>query len=768
MSKRRPVYSKPEKKPKVQGNLLTKYYMARGQQEENDTQDTVKKVEVPQIGFCKNAIQKDENIAKSARNQKSYIEKPEVLENFSHDQQDKLDHLDVFPSGNEEKIYLSETFYLDFFKQIIEDMLIYQTAMFNDFDNFIINSFLSLPQQSQILYTRLLMRQDKYILQSSLSYPGITNPTFSCTNLISTSFAHSSDQAFLLNNIQDSYIFLYSLTIDLLSQIEQNLRNVLIKELEIDTVDISAPKPWCKLWYMYTKNIYYEECVEKIGCLVSEEFLDSRKNQKIMAVMEMLSFLKGFYNGIEKNRFLDLVRPKDFPEFVCLERRSRGLFTKIQHAYGFYSSENILGTFGENASKGLIRADYVVSAKDFPLFTDYEDTMKSEAAYCFKLLLENLQLYRYSQQTCYVIAREIALIGLEGFKMTIEDFLLMYKNIEIPDWKLQYTSKERWARTLHICVDIIQKSKDWDLSLLIFLYLLSSPHYIIKRGHWWERLVIISSSHINLKVQSENLKILALSDPYLRTGKRLKLETRGQKRLNPHNPHKFFDYLHPLYKERTIKAFSVNLYGKLRFVIGNDDMSVEDYALACLKSEGWLGFHSENSILPSIYGILMWEFLFYDQIPYVFQNRYQNCPLDFRDDDFMLKRVEIYNKIHTEIAQAEDIGEYFDAKYEKYKNQMNLFVDWGSLEAWGKPFIKTVIKGLKSCLFKIVQVFAEDYRHYSSGMPDLVLIKDDQVKFIEVKSTNDKLSDQQRMWIRLLTINGCQTEVLHIVDMTKT
>ncbi|OMJ77098.1 hypothetical protein SteCoe_23369 [Stentor coeruleus] len=767
MSKRRPAYSKPEKKLKVQENLLTKYYTAKVQHEDKNTLATVKKEEITQTNSCKNTVQVHEIKTKTPQTPEDYIKKPELLETITPYQEAKYYELNSSPNENEEKIYLSDTFYLDFFKQIIEDMSVYKTSMFNDSDNLIINSFLCLSQPSQILYTRLLMRQDKYILQSSLSYPGIANPIFSCTELILKSFAYSSDQAFLLNNIQDSYIFLYSLTIDFLSQIEQHLRNVLIKKLDIDTVDISAPKPWCKLWYLYTKNIYYKNHIEKIGFQVSEEFLDSRKNQKIMAVMEILSFLKGFFIGVEENMFLDMVKPKDFPEFICLENKSRSLFIRIQHAYGFYSSENIMGMLGENSSKGLIKADYVVSAKEFPLFLDYEDTLKSEAAYCFKLLLENLQLYRYSQQTCYVIAKEIALIGLEDFKMNIQDFLFIYKNIQSPDWKLQYTNKERWARTLHICVDIIQKSKDWDLSLVILFYLLSNPYYITKRGHWWERVIIISNSHINLKSESEDLKTLALSDPYLRTGKRLKLETRGQKRLNPHNPYKFFDYLHPLYEERTIKAFSVTLYGKLRFVIGNEDMSVEDYALNHLKSEGWLGFHSENSILPSIYGILMWEFLFYDKIPYVFQNRYQNCPLDFRDDNFMLKRIDVYEKIYTEISQAEDVGEYFDIKYEKYKKQMNLFVDWGSLETWGKPFVKNVIKGLKSCLLKIIQVFAENYRYYSSGMPDLVLIKNEQVKFVEVKSTNDKLSDQQRMWIRLLTINGCCTEVLHIVDITK-
>ena len=76
----------------------------------------------------------------------------------------------------------------------------------------------------------------------------------------------------------------------------------------------------------------------------------------------------------------------------------------------------------------------------------------------------------------------------------------------------------------------------------------------------------------------------------------------------------------------------------------------------------------------------MWEFIFYEEIPYVFQNSHQRYPLDYKSDDFCSKRSEIYEKIMKEILFCDDVSLYFLEKYEKHYRKISFFVNWELLD----------------------------------------------------------------------------------------
>jgi len=46
--------------------------------------------------------------------------------------------------------------------------------------------------------------------------------------------------------------------------------------------------------------------------------------------------------------------------------------------------------------------------------------------------------------------------------------------------------------------------------------------------------------------------------------------------------------------------------------------------------------HCENSLGMAYFGLLFWNEIFYDKIPYVFQTPYQAIPLDFGTKDFYI------------------------------------------------------------------------------------------------------------------------------------
>ncbi|RKO84673.1 hypothetical protein BDK51DRAFT_11527, partial [Blyttiomyces helicus] len=109
-----------------------------------------------------------------------------------------------------------------------------------------------------------------------------------------------------------------------------------------------------------------------------------------------------------------------------------------------------------------------------------------------------------------------------------------------------------------------------------------------------------------------------------------------------------------------------------------EPVSVEELALEHYRREGWKGFHSENSIITTLWGMLFWDILFDDSVPGAFNSPYQAAPLD----------------LFTEF-----------------------FYDWKNFEKDDVLEIADCIGGPR--LAKICGLFAKTYFAHSGGVPDL-------------------------------------------------
>ena len=79
--------------------------------------------------------------------------------------------------------------------------------------------------------------------------------------------------------------------------------------------------------------------------------------------------------------------------------------------------------------------------------------------------------------------------------------------------------------------------------------------------------------------------------------------------------------------------------------------------------------------------------------------------------------------------------------------------------------IVTCVGGI--CLASLCKLLAQDYRSWSSGMPDLLLWRfhgeySGEAKLVEVKGPRDRLSEQQRAWLLLLLDYGFTIEVCKV------
>eukprot|EP00347_Sterkiella_histriomuscorum_P003951 403362310 len=201
----------------------------------------------------------------------------------------------------------------------------------------------------------------------------------------------------------------------------------------------------------------------------------------------------------------------------------------------------------------------------------------------------------------------------------------------------------------------------------------------------------------------------------------------------------------------------------------NQFFNVENLALHYYGQKlRWNGAHVENALMKYMYGIMMWDEIFNDNIPYVFQTPYQFQPLDFDYPEFYYHRKDIIEqKLNRIIGMTRmQIKEYLISEYDKHKNFHNPIVNWDNIKltkqrmgsiayCMGGPLIAMFFKKL-----------AQDFQNWCYGMPDLVLWREHkgEIKFVEVKSENDTLSEQQKCWILNITECGVEVDLCWVTD----
>ncbi|CAA9957642.1 Coiled-coil domain-containing protein [Pyrenophora teres f. maculata] len=205
--------------------------------------------------------------------------------------------------------------------------------------------------------------------------------------------------------------------------------------------------------------------------------------------------------------------------------------------------------------------------------------------------------------------------------------------------------------------------------------------------------------------------------------------------------------------------------GKTIWIDSREDgeCSVEAMCLSHYRDQGWKGYHSEGGIIRTLFAYLFYDVLF-TYIPNVFQTPYQTCPLDLHTDAFYPSRISEINTRLNEISNGDApsiIQRVYDAHHERRTCIIGL--DW-TYDVSDLVEITHCFDG--DALATVCKVMAQEYGKRGGGVPDLFLWKlpeeegkKGEVKFAEVKSENDRLSDTQRMWIHVLSSAGVRVEL---------
>lgn len=298
-----------------------------------------------------------------------------------------------------------------------------------------------------------------------------------------------------------------------------------------------------------------------------------------------------------------------------------------------------------------------------------------------------------------------------------------------------------------------------------------------KRGAWYVRASTNLAQHLGRPYDAMNVCEAGLQDSWVRCGDRIGLQRRLLRLARRHKRWRVIgarwrvdvEWEAPvdLVPARTLNADAPekNRYCTI-LDYGDATVSVETLALAYYAGDeggNWRGVHSEFRIWATLFGLLFAEVML-TPIPGVFQSPCQTAPLDFATDSFAPSRYEAIADKLSRIRKGNGRNMIRAAWHDHYGSAI-YGVSWALLTL---EDLCDVVDGLGSApLASIMGLMADDYSGWRGGAPDLILWHPSsvgaQVKAVEVKSSNDRLSDQQRAWILALRDAGVKVSLCKVV-----
>jgi Fanconi-associated nuclease 1 len=331
------------------------------------------------------------------------------------------------------------------------------------------------------------------------------------------------------------------------------------------------------------------------------------------------------------------------------------------------------------------------------------------------------------------------------------------------------------ARMATLGATLLERNGRYAEATKIYFSLLSAPHYPEKRGVWYVRACTNLSRHLSRGNDAVLVCEAGLKDPWVRSGERLGLQRRALRLARQFKRWGLLgarwrldvEWEAPIDMIRAT-ALNANAPDKNRYctILDNGDATVSVECLAMehyADTENWRGVHSETRVWTTLFVLLFADVILLP-IPGVFQSQFQIAPLDFGTDSFVAKRLPAIADRLALIRKGDGKG-IVRTMWHKFYGCAIQGVSWILLSLVD---LCDIVDGLGgTSLADIMGLLAEDFSSWSSGAPDLLLWQRRAnsaiyVKAVEVKSANDRLSDQQRAWLLALRDAGVSVAVCRV------
>ncbi|XP_073284156.1 fanconi-associated nuclease 1 homolog isoform X2 [Primulina huaijiensis] len=334
----------------------------------------------------------------------------------------------------------------------------------------------------------------------------------------------------------------------------------------------------------------------------------------------------------------------------------------------------------------------------------------------------------------------------------------------------RFSASWTYSKVVLLGVSFLEREKRYSDAINLLRRLLNTFVSDGRRGYWVLRLSV-NLEHLGRLEESLQTAEDGLLDPWVRAGSRVALQRRVLRLGKPPRRWKIPSYSSSIKRkiaEVHIQGKPLNRKAGMKSIFYSEDgeqCGVEQLALEYYSGEGggWHGVHAESGIWLTIVGILLWDIIFAD-VPNVFRTKFQTAPLDLETDNFYEARKGLIEELLDKIREgmAEEI---LITAWESHFGTACRGVNWEKHSLSDLRAVVTCMGGVS--LAAICRHLAQDYRSWSSGMPDLLLWRlhdcyKGEAKLVEVKGPNDRLSEQQRAWLLVLINCGFNVEVCKV------
>ncbi len=184
----------------------------------------------------------------------------------------------------------------------------------------------------------------------------------------------------------------------------------------------------------------------------------------------------------------------------------------------------------------------------------------------------------------------------------------------------------------------------------------------------------------------------------------------------------------------------------------------EAAAVRFFRSEGAEAVHVENVIWNQLFGLLFWEFLF-DTEDAAIHNEFEIRPQGLHSEGFFQK---FGHRIETVLALSPGgMLQRLTATWEaKEKTPNGLFPWHGDMFDAACRLVEAAPAG---AVATILLEMSKNHKLTRSGFPDLIVFRDNQVSFAEIKAEGDSIRRNQLVQMERLRNAGFPVEVIRVL-----
>lgn len=183
--------------------------------------------------------------------------------------------------------------------------------------------------------------------------------------------------------------------------------------------------------------------------------------------------------------------------------------------------------------------------------------------------------------------------------------------------------------------------------------------------------------------------------------------------------------------------------------------AVERAAASILTADEGRAWHLENALPMGLFGLAYWDWMF-APVEGMFVNAFQTAPIDLFWPDFLQARRDLCRD-PLAVDDATLRAAMLDA-CRAHRWVANRLVDW---RAFDEDTLARLLEGLgMATVRKLLGIVAADLDNARRGFPDLTVVYGPgRFEFVEVKGPNDRLRDDQYLWIGRLRAAGLPVRV---------